>query len=78
MRIGLDRPRNLAPLPWTLLALFVAGQALVAFLGVGWLPPMQEWHSGLLAYEYLLLSQIAIVTLMVKICVDFTRGRVCS
>ena len=38
---------------WTLLALFVlrvTGQALVAFLEVGFLPPMSEWYSGLLPY----------------------------
>lgn len=72
------QPRRLAPLLWTLLALFclrVAGQALVAFFQVEFLPPMQEWYSGLLPYEYLLPSQIIIVALMVKICVDFTRGR---
>jgi len=66
------------PLLWLLLALFVvrvAGQALVAFLGVTWLPPMAQWYSGLMPYVYLLPSQILIITLMAKICVDFTRGR---
>jgi len=78
MRIGLDRPQRLAPLLWVLLALFamrVAGQALVAFLDVRFLPPMQEWYSGLLAYEYLLPAQIIIIALMARICLDFTRGR---
>jgi hypothetical protein len=77
MRIGLDQPRQLAPLLWALLGLFVlrvAGQALVAFLHVEFLPPMQEWYSGLLPYEYLLPSQVVIIALMAKICVDFTRG----
>lgn len=63
---------------WFLLALFVmrvAGQALVAFLGVAWLPPMEQWYSGLMPYEYLLPSQVLIIVLMTKICVDFTRGR---
>jgi hypothetical protein len=63
---------------WTLLALFalrVLGQALVAFLGVDWLPAMPRWYSGLMAYEYLLPSQALILVLMVWICVDFTRGR---
>lgn len=61
---------------WLLLALFVLrvlGQALVAFFDVGFLPPMTAWYSGLIPYEYLLPSQIAIVALMVKISVDFTR-----
>ncbi len=35
---------------------------------------MREWHSGLLPYEYLLPLQIVIIALIVKICVDFTRG----
>ena len=77
MRLGLDPPRRLAPLLWTLLGLFalrVAGQALVAFSHVGFLPPMQQWYSGLLPYEYLLPSQIAIILVMAKVAVDFTRG----
>lgn len=63
---------------WALTALFVArvaGQALVAFLGVSWLPPMELWYSGLLPYEYLLPSQLLIVALMIKISADFTRER---
>jgi len=61
-----------------LLALFVlrvAGQALVAFLDVRFLPPMEAWYSGLMPYEYLLPSQIVIIALMAKICLDFTRRR---
>jgi hypothetical protein len=63
---------------WGLFALFilrVVGQALVVFLDVGWLPPMAAWYSGLMPYEYLLPSQILIIALMLKICLDFTRGR---
>ena len=66
------------PVLWTLLALFVlrvAGQALVAFLGVTWLPPMERWYSGLVPYALLLPCQILIIALMAAICVDFTRGR---
>jgi hypothetical protein len=64
------------PLLWILLALFVlrvAGQAMVAFFDVQWLPPMERWYSGLVPYELLLPAQIAIVVLMAKICADFTR-----
>jgi hypothetical protein len=63
---------------WALLALFalrVAGQILVAFFGVSWLPPMERWYSGLMPYEYLLPSQIVILVLMLKICADYSRGR---
>lgn len=61
-----------------LAALFVArvaGQALVAWFGVGWLPPMDRWYSGVVPYEFLLPSQILIVALMIKICLDFRRAR---
>ena len=64
------------PLLWILLALFVlrvAGQAMVAFFDVQWLPPMERWYSGLVPYGILLPAQIAIVVLMAKICADFTR-----
>ena len=77
MRPGLGRTRWLAPLLWALFGVFVlrvVGQALVAFYGVDFLPPMQAWTSGLLPYTVLLPAQILIVALMLKICIDFTRG----
>lgn len=49
------------------------GQALVAFLDVQFLPPMDAWYSGLMPYEYLLPSQIVLIAVMTKICIDFTR-----
>jgi hypothetical protein len=55
---------------WLLLGLFVLrvmGQALVAFLDVEFLPPMEAWYSGLMPYEVLLPSQIVIVAVMAKI-----------
>ncbi|HSA82704.1 MAG TPA: hypothetical protein VLE23_17940, partial [Geminicoccaceae bacterium] len=63
---------------WLLLALFVCrvvGQALVAFFDVGFLPPMAAWQSGLMAYPWLLTSQILMVLVYGKICLDFSRGR---
>ncbi len=63
---------------WALLGLFVLrvlGQALVAFAGVQFLPPMQAWYSGLMPYEFLLPSQILLIVLMTWICIDFTRRR---
>jgi len=74
---ALDQPRRLAIFLWVLLGLFccrVAGQALVAFFHVEFLPPMQEWYSGLLPYEYLWPAQVIIIALMTKISVDFSRG----
>lgn len=76
MRAGLDPPRRLAPLLWALLGVFVVrvvGQALVAFFGVSFLPPMQAWYSGLVPYAVLLPAQAFIMAVMVKICIDFTR-----
>ena len=62
---------------WLLLLLFVlrvVGQLLVALFQVSFLPPMQEWYSGVVPYGPLLLSQVAIILLAGKICVDFSRG----
>ena len=70
--------RRLASLLWLLLAGFagrVAGQMLVAFWEVAWLPPMSEWMSGLMPYPYLLPAQILIIGVCTKACLDFTRGR---
>jgi hypothetical protein len=52
----------------------VLGQALVAILDVTWLPPMEEWYSGLMAYPLLLPTQLFIIAIYTKVCWDFTRG----
>ena len=57
-----------------LFCLRVLGQILVAFFKVSFLPPMEEWFSGLLPYPELLTTQILIVVLYGKICLDFARG----
>jgi hypothetical protein len=58
----------------SLLVLFIArvlGQIIVAlreargWLAPRWLPPMEEWYSGLLPYRFLLPAQIAIIALMI-------------
>lgn len=67
-----------APLLWLLLGLFclrVLSQMLVAFFHVRFLPPMEEWYSGLIPYPWLLLSQFLIILLYGKICLDFTTGQ---
>lgn len=72
----MDRSSRVAPLLWTLLAFFVLrvlGQVLVAFWHVRFLPPMEEWFSGLLPYRFLLAAQLAIIFLLAKICLDYTR-----
>src|SRR5437016_11474205 len=63
---------------WLFLFLFVlrvVGQMLVAFLGVTFLPPMQEWYSGLLSYPILLPVQWVIVVVLTEICIDLSRGK---
>ena len=52
----------------------VAGQALVAFLDVSVLPPMDTWSSGLLGYPLLLPVQLAILVVQGKISLDLVRG----
>jgi len=65
----------------TLLALLTAlfagrvlGQALVAFLGVTWLPPMAQWFSGLIPYPALLIIQLLMLWLMIRITGEIWRG----
>jgi hypothetical protein len=73
-----ERARRYAPWLWLLLGLFalrVLGQALVAFAGVGWLPPMEQWMSGLLPYPWLLPAQLVILFVLGEVAADFTRGR---
>ncbi len=63
---------------WLLTGLFafrVVGQALVAFLHVGFLPAMPEWYSGLVPYPILLPVQVVMLAIMTKINVELTRGR---
>jgi hypothetical protein len=57
-----------------LLAGRVAGQLIVYLYAPRWLPPMEEWQSGLLPYPVLLASQGVVLTFMTLICVDFLRG----
>lgn len=72
-----SRSRTHAIWLFVLLVLFclrVLGQMLVAFAGITFLPPMEEWYSGLLPYPYLLPTQFVIILLFGKICVDLNRG----
>ena len=53
----------------------VVGQLVVYRYAPRWLPPMDEWQSGLLPYPVLLASQAVVLTFMTLICIDFARGR---
>lgn len=62
---------------WLLTFLFflrVLGQLLVALFNVAFLPPMEEWYSGLIAYPILLSVQVLILIFQIKLCTDFFRG----
>ncbi len=70
--------KETARILWALLFLFclrVLGQILVRFAGVTWLPPMEQWYSGLMPYRDLLPSQILIICLYTKVCLDLSRAQ---
>jgi hypothetical protein len=52
----------------------VLGQLLVARRRRSWLPPMEQWQSGLMPYPALLTSQAAILTLQTAIELQSLRG----
>lgn len=52
----------------------VLGQVAVALLEPDWLPPMQDWYSGLLPYSILLLIQVALLALQARISWDLWHG----
>ena len=57
-----------------LFAARVVGQLLVAVFGIGFLPPMDAWYSGLIPYPALLPSQIAILAIQLEICRELWVG----
>ena len=62
---------------WLLLSLFalrVLGQLLVVAGLAPFLPPIDEWQSGLLPYPLLLASQILILGVLATVCAQFSRG----
>jgi uncharacterized protein len=58
----------------TLLVLRVVGQLVVVLRAPRWLPPMEQWQSGLLPYPVLLLGQVGVLTLMIWISVNVANG----
>jgi hypothetical protein len=66
-----------APYLWLFTVLLigrVAGQLVVAWSAPRWLPPMEQWQSGLLPYPALVAGQAIVLTLMIWISADFSRG----
>ena len=63
---------------WALLTLFalrVFGQFAVAIGRAPFLPPMDQWQSGVMPYPVLLASQCAILAVLTTVCVQFSRAR---
>lgn len=63
---------------WTCLGLFflrVLGQIEVWLIAPEWLPPMEYWYSGLVAYPLLLPAQIVLLMVMAVVVMDETRGK---
>jgi uncharacterized protein len=70
-------PTIYGPYLWILTVLLisrVAGQLIVARWAPRWLPPMEQWQSGLLPYPVLVAGQAIVLTLMIWISMDFSRG----
>ena len=68
---------SFAPYLWICTVLLVgrvAGQLIVATKPPAWLPPMEQWQSGLLPYPVLVAGQGVVLTLMIWISIDFSRG----
>lgn len=63
---------------WILLALFalrVAGQVVVGLFAPDWLPPWNEWYSGLLPYPILLPVQLLLIAWMAVVTWQNMHGR---
>jgi hypothetical protein len=70
-------PDVFSPYLWILTILLagrVAGQLIVARWAPSWLPPMEQWQSGLLPYPALVAGQAGVLMLMSWISIDFSRG----
>ena len=62
---------------WILFSLFacrVLGQALVSAGLAPFLPPMDDWQSGLLPYPLLLASQLMLLGLLATVGAQFSRN----
>ena len=69
-------PTDLSYALWLFTALLIGrvlGQVVVVLRAPRWLPPMEQWQSGLLPYPVLLAAQAVVLTLMIWISVDFSR-----
>lgn len=68
---------NPAWILWLLTVLLfgrVIGQLIVYFHAPRFLPPMEQWQSGLVPYPFLVSVQVVVLALMASISFDFARG----
>ncbi len=66
---------------WACIVMFflrVVGQLEVLLLAPSWLPPMNDWYSGLIPYPILLPLQIAILMLMSAVVMRERRASPCA
>lgn len=71
-------PTIYGPYLWILTVLLVGrvvGQLIVARWAPRWLPPMEQWQSGLMPYPALLVAQCIILVTFGIVCTQFTRRR---
>ena len=62
---------------WLLLAVFavrVVGQLIVVIAQPSWLPPMEQWYSGIIAYPILLILQVVLLVAMALVSLGVTAG----
>jgi hypothetical protein len=62
---------------WLLYAAFLArvvGQILVALGLAPWLPPFEQWQSGIVSYEVLLALQLMVLITFGKVAMDITAN----
>ncbi len=57
-----------------LFALRVVGQTAVTYGVVAFLPPVEQWQSGLLPYPVLLIGQAILLALLVRVTLAVRRG----
>lgn len=74
---GFTDPTALGYWLWLCTALLagrVVGQIVVVLRAPRWLPPMEQWQSGLVPYPFLLSVQAVVLILMCWISIDFSRA----
>ena len=62
---------------WLLLGAFalrVVGQLIVVIARPSWLPPMEQWYSGIIAYPILLVIQVVLLAGMALVSLGVSAG----